>query len=160
MTDSKLDFPARPRNTGPSNLPAIGANAKLDLPGTLAEFGALEGLDPETTLALRPYRHRESNQAIANAAGDATVSLGAPAIGWSWYLERIVVLGGGTVAVYVGGIQAANEVDLTAFGGGDVADESSPIYVEEGLEVQVVFTGAAPGTICTANAQILYVPGD
>lgn len=159
MTDSKLDYPARPRRTGRNNTPALVPDSKLDLPGTLVEFNALSGNRKAALLSLRPFKKKESAEAVADAAGIARCVFGAPAIGWSWDIERMVVVGGGSAIAYVGGEQVSRIVDLTASGSGDVADENSPIYAEDGEVLSVVFSGVTPGVLCTANAQIIYRPG-
>lgn len=160
MSDSKLDFPSAPRRTGTRQPPPL-PNSKLDLPGTLQEFEQIDGGSGGIgSVGLRPFKKKESAEAISDASGVARCVFGAPSIGWTWEIQRMVVLGAGSVRVYVGGEQASRVVDLTAAGSADVADESQPIYVEDGEVVTVVFTGAGIGTLCTANAQIIYKPGD
>lgn len=160
MSDSKLDYPAAPAKTGANSPPPL-PNSKLDLPGTLAEFQALDGASGAAgTVGLRPFKKKQTAEAIADGAGEARCSFGAPFIGWTWEIERMVVLGAGSVRVYVGGEQNSRVVDLTASGSADVADENSTIYVEEGEIVLVVFSGVTPGVLCTANAQIRYIPGN
>lgn len=161
MSDSKLDFPAGGRRTSRSPAVALDPHSKLDLPGTLQEFNALAGKGAAgSSILLRSFTKKESAEAIADAAGVAVVNFGAPFIGWTWRIERMVVLGSGSVKVYVGGRQDSRVVDLTASGSADVADEAQPIYVEEGELVEVVFTGATVGGLCTVNAQIVYNPGN
>lgn len=157
MSDSKLDYPVSTRPAGRQPNPVYSPDTKLDLPGTLEEFASLDNA-PMNIPALKPYREKVSSEAVADGATPTVVNLGAPSIGWHWLIERLLVLGGGTVIVYVGGTSASHAVDLTNSGSADVADENSPILVNGGEAVQVVFTGAAASTLCTANMQAIFVP--
>lgn len=121
-------------------------DSKLDLPATAADFGVSVG-------AQRKYRFLNASQAVSNAAGTATISFGAPPIGYYWLIERINVKGAGTVQVYVGGVADVNIADFTSAGTQDVADENSDIFVPIGQEFSLVFTGAGVGTLCTARIQ-------
>lgn len=158
MSDSKLDYPSSTRAAGRQPNPVYSPDTKLDLPGTLSEFAALDAVAPLSIPALKPYREKTSSDTISDGATPTIVNLGAPSIGWHWLIERLVVIGGGTVVVYVGGISQSHAVDLTSSGTADVADENSPILANGGEAVQVVFTGAAAGVLCTANMQAIFVP--
>lgn len=156
MTDTKLDFGSTTRPATPARV-IYDVNAKLDLPGTLEEFVAL-GDAPRAALEVPSgLRDKMAEERAADAAGVALIPFGVPPIGWAWLIERIVVIGGGQVRVYVGGLQVNNVVDLSATGSADVADEASPIFVRSGEPVAVEFSGAAVGLICAANMQVRYV---
>lgn len=157
MSDTKLDYPSSTRPAGRQPNPVYSPDTKLDLPGTLNEFAYLDSA-PTNTPALKPYREKVSSEAVSDGATPTVVNLGAPSIGWHWLIERLVVLGGGSVIAYVGGISASHAVDLTASGSADVADENSPILANGGEAVQIVFTGAGAGVLCTANMQAIFVP--
>lgn len=157
MTDSKLDYPSTNRPAGRQPNPVYSPDTKLDLPGTLNEFAQLDAV-PVNTPALKPFRDKLSSEAISDGVNPTIVTIGAPSIGWHWLIERLLVIGGGSVVAYVGGISAAHAVDLTSSGSADVADENSPILANGGESVQLVFTGAGAGVLCTANMQAIFVP--
>src|SRR5690349_20035472 len=103
--------------------------SKLGLPATAADFGASVG-----RVDQRQFRFRNAIQAAASAGGTAVCDFGMPPIGYYWLIERIVVKGAGTVNVYIAGVADVNIADYTASGSGDVADESSPIFVPIGQD--------------------------
>jgi hypothetical protein len=157
MSDTKLDYPSTNRPAGPRWSPAFSPDTKLDLPGTLQDFAQLDSV-PVNTPALRAFRDKVSAEAVSDGVNPTIVTIGAPSMGWHWLIERLVVIGGGSVVAYVGGLTAAHAVDLTASGSADVADENSPILANGGELVQLVFTGAALDVLCTANMQAIFVP--
>ena len=106
-------------------------------------------------------RFRGYVSGVASAAGDATIEAGGPTQGFAWMVERIAVRGGGSATVYVGqsGVVPSDKdfVDFTPSGTSDVADENSPIYVNGGQTLIVVFAGAGASTVCKVNTQVRVV---
>lgn len=161
MSDSKLDYVGVPTTTGqirPLAQPrgaTLSADTKLELPGTLQEFAGKSA----RALGIKPYRERDTRQAIVDAAGNATLDFGAPSIGYHWMIERAVVFGSGVARVFVGSFDITGLVDLTNTGI-DVADENSPIYVASGDRLWITFQSAAVGTQVTANTQVHVIPNE
>jgi hypothetical protein len=104
---------------------------------------------------------------VAGPPGETTLQLpSSPSDGYGYLVERIsVTASNGTpvARVYVGSASAQNEMDFTAAGAEDVADENSPIYVPSGSTLTVVWTGGGMTNqvVCTMRVQyavIRFVP--
>jgi hypothetical protein len=164
MSDSKLDYGTHRTTTGvrrpyaTRQNPVLAPATKLDLPGTGQEFADLAGINPTDLISGRAFYLRDARQVAASAAGVATLDFGEPPTGYYWMVERLVVKGAGIATVYIGNISDLTMSDFTPTAAQDVADESSPIYIENGANLLVQFTGAGAGTICTATVQIREIP--
>ena len=103
-------------------------------------------------------RYRVRGEQAADGAGVITLRLGAPPLRSWWLIGRLVVrtnAGAATEArVYVGDVNATNEEDSTPAGNSDVSEYPRGLYVAGGATLIVVWTGAAPGDVGYASAQV------
>ena len=88
----------------------------------------------------------EPLSAVVDAAGVGEVLFGPPQPGTFWRVERLSVTSDSALAsearVYLGGAQPPNQVDMTLTGNDDTADNSQPLWVPQGTELRVRWTGA------------------
>lgn len=103
-------------------------------------------------------RYRRRGLITADAAGVATLELGAPPLESWWLIGRIVVRTNSAAAtearVFVGEVVDTNEEDATPSGNLDSADYPRGLYVAGGALLIVQWTGAAVGDQCYASAQV------
>lgn len=94
-----------------------------------------------------------------DASGNATLTPQAVPLDTRWAVERIVTVGAGAaspiLSVYRNAVADANLVEgtLSTSGNRDFADESAPIYFEEGETLILRYTGGTSGAPITANVQ-------
>lgn len=88
-------------------------------------------------------------------AGRAEVQIG-PVPPWqAWTIDRVAVAataGDPEARIYVGSISDATMVAGTYSGRLDAYDAAQPLHLPEGVALFVVWTGAEPGSVCTATA--------
>lgn len=103
-------------------------------------------------------RYRRRGLLAADAAGIATLELGAPPLESWWLVGRIVVrtnsAGATEARVFVGEVVDTNEEDATPSGNLDSADYPQGLYVAGSALLIVQWTGADPAADCYASAQV------
>jgi hypothetical protein len=112
----------------------------------------------------------ELDSSAVDAAGNASVMTDPVALGYIWRVERLTTFvttaAGALVTPPAGAVMNVYKVpagvstglpkwfrDGSQSPGLDVADESSPITVQQGLSLLFAWSGHAPGTFCHATAQ-------
>lgn len=97
----------------------------------------------------------------APASGVAQGELPAVPDGYLWLVDRMTVMCDSAAptqaTVYAGAPSPLNFVDGTSRGNLDVADETSPILVETGESLTVLWSGCTPGAVGTIRVQYQLV---
>lgn len=113
------------------------------------------------SLTVIDYRSLAQNTPPAGADGQLVTVFDAPPPGLLWLIGRMTIFTtsatGTTCGIYAGSPTPTNLVDGSNSGNLDVADESSPILLDSGAQLTVVWDGASAGAVGTCRIQYQLV---